>query len=319
MPLAQSTKRYNLHHMKLLQGTSLIFVLLLSALGFSADVREIPSEDAAKHLKRKVEPVYPTERSVRIRGDVVLQLEISESGTVNAIKAISGNPILIQAAIEAVKQWQYRAFLVNGKPVAVKTTVTIPFWPPYTREEALRENNTSESFFKTMDLCRKQIASQELKAAEVTCKKTIALSAELDEGRQLERLEALRETGHALFLQRKFAEALEQYRAELAIAEKTLKPDEAELAAAQHDVGNALWGTGRTEEARVQYEKAESTYKQAAAHIDSTFLKNEYAKRLKLVLTDHATLLRQMGRSAQADALDKESAAVVIKQGLRDE
>jgi TonB family protein len=305
--------------MKLIPIVAIVSALLLSSLAFSSDAREVTPEEATKHLQKKVDPVYPNEPNVRIRGDVVLQLEISESGAVTAIKAVSGHPMLIAPALDAVRKWHYSPFLLNGKPSAVKTTITILYWPPYLREEAIEENNRSELFYKTMDLCRKQISSQNLNDAEITCKKTIALSADLNQTQQLERMEAAGAMGHALFLQRKFPEALEYYQDELRIGEKTLKPYEAELAAAQYHVGNGLLGTGRTEDARVQYEKAESTYKQAAAHIESAFLKNEYAKKLKQVLRDHSAMLRQMGHSADADALDKDAATIVVIEGMRDQ
>jgi TonB family protein len=314
-----SKQRYNHEYMRPRKATLLIVVLLFPVLAFSADKPEVSPEEATKHLKKKAEPAYPSEPLVRVRGDVVLQVEISDSGAVTAIKAISGHPMLIAAAIDAVRMWHYSPFMLNGKAIAVKTTVTIPFGPPRSREEAIAESNKSDLFFKTMDLCRKQIRAKELSEAENTCRQTIKLSTELDPSRQLEQMEAVQQTGHALFLQRKFPEALQQYETELQIGIKTLKPYEAELAAAQYHVGNGLWGTGRLEEARLQYEKAESTYRQAAQHIESAFLKNEYAKQLKRILADHAALLRQMNRSTEADALDKEAAAIVIRQDVHDD
>jgi tetratricopeptide (TPR) repeat protein len=118
-------------------------------------------------------------------------------------------------------------------------------------------------------------------------------------------------------MQRKFAEALENYQKELEFAGKA-EDAGSELAAAQYHVANGLWGVGRMEEAAAVYEKAENSYKQAAQHIGSEFLKNEYAKHLQHVLSDHAAMLRMMGKTTAADSLDKEAAAIVIKPNLRD-
>lgn len=79
-------------------------------------------------LIRKVLPVYPsTARQARVQGAVVLQAEISKDGAVESLREIRGHPLLIPAAIDAVKQWQYKPYLMNGEPVAVQTTITVDF------------------------------------------------------------------------------------------------------------------------------------------------------------------------------------------------
>jgi protein TonB len=79
-------------------------------------------------LIRKVQPTYPPlARQARIQGTVVLQAEISKEGTIENLRLISGHPMLAPAAIEAVKQWRYRPYMLNGEPVAVETTVMVNF------------------------------------------------------------------------------------------------------------------------------------------------------------------------------------------------
>jgi protein TonB len=104
---------------------------MLSVAGLSGEVHRVSPDDAAKHLQKKVEPIYPSEPNMRVRGNVILQIEISESGDVTIIKAISGHPILLTSAIDAVRKWHYSPFLLNGRPVATTTTVTIPFRSPH--------------------------------------------------------------------------------------------------------------------------------------------------------------------------------------------
>ena len=58
---------------------------------------------------------------------VVLQAEISKDGTIQNLQLISGHPMLAPAAIEAVKQWRYKPYLLNGEPVAVETQVVVNF------------------------------------------------------------------------------------------------------------------------------------------------------------------------------------------------
>jgi protein TonB len=79
-------------------------------------------------LIRKVTPNYPPlAKQARIQGAVVLQAEISKEGTIQNLQLISGHPMLAPAAIEAVRQWRYKPYLLNGEPVAVETQVVVNF------------------------------------------------------------------------------------------------------------------------------------------------------------------------------------------------
>jgi len=79
-------------------------------------------------LAKKVQPEYPQEaRDKHIQGAVVLKAEISKEGDVTAMTLVSGHPLLAPAAVEAVKQWKYKPYLLNGRPVAVETQVSVSF------------------------------------------------------------------------------------------------------------------------------------------------------------------------------------------------
>ena len=79
-------------------------------------------------LIRKVPPAYPPlARQARIQGTVILQAQISKDGNIENLQLISGHPMLAPAAIEAVKQWKYKPYLLNGEPVEVETTVQVNF------------------------------------------------------------------------------------------------------------------------------------------------------------------------------------------------
>ena len=79
-------------------------------------------------LVRKVNPVYPPlARQARIQGVVILQAQISKEGNIENLQLISGHPMLAPAAIEAVKQWKYKPYLLNGEPVEVETQVQVNF------------------------------------------------------------------------------------------------------------------------------------------------------------------------------------------------
>ncbi|MGO9442043.1 MAG: energy transducer TonB [Terriglobales bacterium] len=80
------------------------------------------------NLISQVKPTYPAiAKSARIQGAVVLQAEISKQGTIENLRVISGHPMLVQNALDAVKQWRYKPYLLNGEPVPVETTITVNF------------------------------------------------------------------------------------------------------------------------------------------------------------------------------------------------
>jgi periplasmic protein TonB len=76
----------------------------------------------------KVQPVYPPlARTARVQGSVVLAAIIGKDGTIQNLHVISGHPLLTQAALDAVRQWRYRPYILNGEPVEVDTQVTVNF------------------------------------------------------------------------------------------------------------------------------------------------------------------------------------------------
>jgi len=79
-------------------------------------------------LVRKILPVYPPlARSARIQGQVVLQAVISKQGVIERFQVLAGHPMLVPAAIEAVRQWRYRPYVLNNEPVEVETQITVNF------------------------------------------------------------------------------------------------------------------------------------------------------------------------------------------------
>jgi TonB family protein len=89
------------------------------------------ASDANGRLLHRAEPVYPPDaKAAGISGTVVLQISIDSSGKPDSMQVISGPTMLQQAALDAVKQWRYRPFLVHNRPVEVETTVNVIFALP---------------------------------------------------------------------------------------------------------------------------------------------------------------------------------------------
>jgi len=94
----------------------------------SQPILKVKSGIMEGNLMRRVDPVYPAEaKKNHLQGSVVLVGVIDKEGTMTKLRVISGDPVLAQAAIEAVQQWKYKPYTLNGEPVAVQTTVRVVF------------------------------------------------------------------------------------------------------------------------------------------------------------------------------------------------
>ena len=85
-------------------------------------------EVTAASIITQTRPVYPPlARQARIQGAVVLHAIIDKDGQVAKLEVISGHPLLVQSALDAVKQWRYKPTQLNGEPVEVDTTIQVTF------------------------------------------------------------------------------------------------------------------------------------------------------------------------------------------------
>ena len=88
----------------------------------------VTSKDISGQIIRKVPPIYPPlARQARIQGTVILRVIIDKTGGIANLQLVSGHPMLAPAAIEAVKQWKYTPYELNGEVVEVDTTVQVNF------------------------------------------------------------------------------------------------------------------------------------------------------------------------------------------------
>jgi protein TonB len=77
---------------------------------------------------RQILPVYPPiAKTAHISGTVILHAVIGKDGTVQDLQYVSGPPLLMKAAMDAVKQWRYQPTQLNGDPVEVDTTISVVF------------------------------------------------------------------------------------------------------------------------------------------------------------------------------------------------
>jgi TonB family protein len=110
-------------------SSGIISGIISSSPGPSSGGRVRVSQKVSQGLlAKKVPPHYPDDaRQARIQGQVVLQAIIDTNGDVKDLSLVSGHPMLAPAAIDAVKHWKYKPYLLNGLPVEVETQIVVNF------------------------------------------------------------------------------------------------------------------------------------------------------------------------------------------------
>jgi protein TonB len=79
-------------------------------------------------LIKRVQPEYPrTALAMHAQGDVQIEATIDKEGKVTNLKVLSGDPVLVRAALEAVRQWRYKPYHLDGEPVEIQTQITVKF------------------------------------------------------------------------------------------------------------------------------------------------------------------------------------------------
>jgi len=105
-----------------------ICLLGASALQAQDTVVHVTQAEALKAAKERVEPAYPAmARQLHLQGAVQLQAHISESGSVDEVKPLTGNAVLMNAAVEAIKHWRFTPFLADGKPAKAVAEMSFNF------------------------------------------------------------------------------------------------------------------------------------------------------------------------------------------------
>jgi protein TonB len=113
--------------MRFLKAAALVTALTLVCVAAKGPVK-VSGKQQQNMIVKMVKPVYPPEaKEAGVEGTVKLRVTISEQGKVAHLETISGHQLLTPAAVEAVKQWEYRPTILNGEPVSVLTDVDVNF------------------------------------------------------------------------------------------------------------------------------------------------------------------------------------------------
>ena len=100
----------------------------VAAVAVNKEPLRVGGNVQAANLIKKITPVYPAlAKSARVQGTVRFQAIIGKDGTIQNLQMISGHPMLVASATDAVKQWVYKPTLLNGEPVEVITQIDVNF------------------------------------------------------------------------------------------------------------------------------------------------------------------------------------------------
>lgn len=302
-------------------GVCAVLVALLFASACAAQIPlRVSSEEAAKHLTRNVDPVYPQmARLAHVQGQVTLDLTISEAGKVQQVTVISGHPILLQAAIEAAREWQYHPFEINGKPAAVRAVAFVFFLLGPLTKEGAREQALLRNYFDRGAFCKDQLNGSNYPEAEVSCKKLADIADQLPDTDVWEKVQAYRSAGDAFLGESNPGGALVFYQRELELAHRKLRPIDADMAYAWRDVARAQAVTGKLKESDYSYQQVEILLPLAQKNAPSKIVQREESKELRDILLEHASLLRKMGRADEAADLENRAHSIQVPQGPENE
>jgi TonB family protein len=249
----------------------LVLVFATSTLG-QTTLPRVSSEEAVKHLVSSSPPVYPPlAQQTRISGDVLLEIVVTADGKTSLRHVISGHPLLIQAAIDAVQTWRFQPFIVDGNPAAVVTAVIVPIGNAANQTAADQvELRFQYDFWTTESLARGALAKGDFSGAEAQLRKAQEfLAAFSGEGRNNpERLQYFMDSGDLSRAQQKFDEAEQNYRKGLELAQKG-NPEGPDVAAVLARLASLYAQEKRYELARDNFSHSITIYRKILKRIGS--------------------------------------------------
>jgi TonB family protein len=202
---------------------ALSFVLLTAAAFAQGPATRVSPDEAAKHVAKAPPPDYPPlAQQARIQGNVILEVWINETGKTTNISLVHGHPMLVPAAIEAVKKWIYQPFNVDGKPATVKTFVMVRFGSPAHEAEDRAEMKFQDGFFTSQESAQDAIAKGDFAHAEEQLNREKDLVS-ADKGMQhiQERWQWMTSMGRLRLAQKKYDGAEQFYNDALALRENS--------------------------------------------------------------------------------------------------
>jgi hypothetical protein len=160
--------RLTLRH-KLAISLSALGILFLSPSATAQTPLNVDEAEAKSHLQTRVEPIYPPmAKALHNVGQVEIQIDIDPEGHVAAIKPLSGSPMLLPYAIDALREWTYAPFTHEGAPIEARTIVKLEFTPGMKTSMS----KEAQDFGKQLQNCNEQLRNNDKPAGAIAaCQK----------------------------------------------------------------------------------------------------------------------------------------------------
>jgi TonB family protein len=246
----------------------------------------------------------PIAKVARLKGVVYIEIQVDKEGKVRSRKVKSGHPMLTQAALDNIQQWNFRPTLLNGEAIVMETTAELaPCDVPdasYDKEARFRDQQ-----IKVATDCRARVQAADTANAEEPCKKALEMAHKVKGNTYLYESNALNNLGILRLEQKKRQQALAHFEESLKLLEANQKPDEAELGYTVGWVGIARRHMGDEAGALPYFERAEKILSARIAGTDFEEMRTNYARQLRSVREQHIGALENLGRKDEAEAIRK--------------
>jgi TonB family protein len=273
------------------------------------------AEDVANaHVVKRVEAVYPPiAKAANVEGVVRLEVVVDGAGNVTRVRKLDGSSLLVQASVDAVRQWKFSP-VEEARGGAWVTEVSLGFGvlTPAELTAAQLDDSVNREYDGLDDACRANLRASEPTSVEI-CRKEVAVAVRFPDQKQrhLEVLDAHENLGRALLAAGDADGAKAEFSEAIRIARESMKRSDAEYAyvfvwrasseASLRDGGSAL----------ADYAEGEASLRLAIETLPD--MKKQYSFSLERTLRQHIALLKRMGRDREAVALAAEADGLVGK------
>ena len=300
---------------------NIIFLLLSIAVAGAQDLKQIAPEDALQRLIKRVEPVYPDLAEMgQIQGTVAVRITIDENGNVADAKPISGHPLLLDSARTAVKQWKFQPVTVNGKAVAANSIVNVEF--------SLAPGAGKRRDYLQQEVeCNRQIQNKMIAEAEAACTQALEKAKKLPSKFAMDKVRAYGNAGKAASGSNKPDEAVENFKQQAELAQEVFQPGNPQLVLIHNNLARAYETAGQMQKADAEYTEMEKAQESALSELESRkdkltpesyeSVKASFARNWRVILHEHAALLRKMGKDPEAQALEQRANSAADAQPRR--
>lgn len=283
-------------------GAMVIFGVCLAAIPAAAQTPvKVSATVVEQHLLKRTKPVYPAVgRMASVQGVVVLKAVIGKDGRVSQLRYICGPPVLVKAAMKAVRKWRYRPFAVDGHAAIVSSFVTVPFFLSLPKAERPRDVQNALAYARQYVLCKSLLAAGKNSTASPVCSTLPGMVSAVPPGDYAVKQQAYRYAAQSAFVLGDYGKAIHLLQHQIAVEGSGPVPVDASSGYAYWHLAMAYKGEGDLKNAQSNYKRAIVILKRGSHSVSDWPYRKGYAALLFKVLRQDAVVLRKLGKPGDA-------------------